>query len=66
MSATTLLKSSPPTVLSGRATNTGNATSSERPGTPETGATSVVLEGAVLESLVALVSISDRDSDANQ
>jgi hypothetical protein len=25
-----------------------------------------VLEGAVLESLVALVSISDRDSDANQ
>ncbi|KAM4860206.1 protocadherin-8 isoform 2-T2 [Thomomys bottae] len=34
-------------------------------GTPEAGATSVVPEGAARESLVALVSTSDRDSGAN-
>ncbi|XP_069882774.1 protocadherin-8 isoform X2 [Dipodomys merriami] len=34
-------------------------------GTPEAGATSLVPEGAARESLVALVSTSDRDSGAN-
>ncbi|XP_040123090.1 protocadherin-8 isoform X2 [Oryx dammah] len=41
------------------------ATSSTRPGTPEAGAISLVPEGAARESLVALVSTSDRDSGAN-
>ncbi|XP_036313620.1 protocadherin-8 isoform X2 [Pipistrellus kuhlii] len=35
------------------------------PGTPEAGAVSLVPEGAARESLVALVSTSDRDSGAN-
>ncbi|XP_048196765.1 protocadherin-8 isoform X2 [Perognathus longimembris pacificus] len=42
-----------------------DATSSSGPGTPEAGATSLVPEGAARESLVALVSTSDRDSGAN-
>ncbi|XP_037382815.1 protocadherin-8 isoform X2 [Talpa occidentalis] len=42
-----------------------DATSSTGSGTPETGAISVVPEGAARESLVALVSTSDRDSGAN-
>ncbi|XP_006837663.1 PREDICTED: protocadherin-8 isoform X2 [Chrysochloris asiatica] len=42
-----------------------DATSSGGSGTPETGATSLVPEGAARESLVALVSTSDRDSGAN-
>ncbi|XP_062959505.1 protocadherin-8 isoform X2 [Cynocephalus volans] len=42
-----------------------DATSSAGPGTPEAGATSLVPEGAARESLVALVSTSDRDSGAN-
>ncbi|XP_002713021.1 protocadherin-8 isoform X2 [Oryctolagus cuniculus] len=42
-----------------------DATSSAGPGTPEAGTTSVVPEGAARESLVALVSTSDRDSGAN-
>lgn len=41
------------------------ATSSTGPGTPEAGAVSLVREGAARESLVALVSTSDRDSGAN-
>ena len=41
------------------------ATSSTGPGTPEAGAISLVPEGAARESLVALVSTSDRDSGAN-
>ncbi|XP_069458267.1 protocadherin-8 isoform X2 [Ovis canadensis] len=41
------------------------ATSSTGPGTPEAGAVSLVPEGAARESLVALVSTSDRDSGAN-
>nr|XP_058132586.1 protocadherin-8 isoform X2 [Dasypus novemcinctus] len=41
------------------------ATSSAGPGAPEAGATSLVPEGAARESLVALVSTSDRDSGAN-
>uniref|UniRef100_M3XS44 Cadherin domain-containing protein n=1 Tax=Mustela putorius furo TaxID=9669 RepID=M3XS44_MUSPF len=41
-----------------------DATSPTRPGTPEAGAVSVP-EGAARESLVALVSTSDRDSGAN-
>ncbi|XP_043334205.1 protocadherin-8 isoform X2 [Cervus canadensis] len=41
------------------------ATSSAGPGTPEAGAVSLVPEGAARESLVALVSTSDRDSGAN-
>ncbi|XP_075419740.1 protocadherin-8 isoform X2 [Tenrec ecaudatus] len=40
-------------------------TSSAGSGTPEAGATSLVPEGAARESLVALVSTSDRDSGAN-
>ncbi|XP_008143754.2 protocadherin-8 isoform X2 [Eptesicus fuscus] len=40
-------------------------TSSTGPGTPEAGAISLVPEGAARESLVALVSTSDRDSGAN-
>lgn len=39
--------------------------SSVGPGTQEAGATSLVPEGAARESLVALVSTSDRDSGAN-
>ncbi|XP_006989603.1 protocadherin-8 isoform X2 [Peromyscus maniculatus bairdii] len=39
--------------------------SSAGPGTQEAGATSLVPEGAARESLVALVSTSDRDSGAN-
>ncbi|XP_045884140.1 protocadherin-8 isoform X2 [Meles meles] len=42
-----------------------DATSPTRPGTPEAGAVSLVPEGAARESLVALVSTSDRDSGAN-
>ncbi|XP_053419991.1 protocadherin-8 isoform X2 [Nycticebus coucang] len=42
-----------------------DATSSAGPGTSEAGATSLVPEGAARESLVALVSTSDRDSGAN-
>ncbi|XP_073899392.1 protocadherin-8 isoform X2 [Castor canadensis] len=42
-----------------------DATSSAEPGTPEADATSLVPEGAARESLVALVSTSDRDSGAN-
>ncbi|XP_037656227.1 protocadherin-8 isoform X2 [Choloepus didactylus] len=42
-----------------------DATSSAGPGAPEAGATSLVPEGAARESLVALVSTSDRDSGAN-
>ncbi|XP_036749680.1 protocadherin-8 isoform X2 [Manis pentadactyla] len=42
-----------------------DATSSTAPGTPEAGAISLVPEGATRESLVALVSTSDRDSGAN-
>ncbi|XP_053755013.1 protocadherin-8 isoform X2 [Panthera pardus] len=42
-----------------------DATSPTGPGTPETGAISLVPEGAARESLVALVSTSDRDSGAN-
>ncbi|XP_015339521.1 protocadherin-8 isoform X1 [Marmota marmota marmota] len=42
-----------------------DATSSAGPGTQEAGATSLVPEGAARESLVALVSTSDRDSGAN-
>ncbi|XP_004680172.1 PREDICTED: protocadherin-8 isoform X2 [Condylura cristata] len=42
-----------------------DATSSTGPGTPEAGAISVVPEGAARESLVALVSTTDRDSGAN-
>ncbi|XP_061026986.1 protocadherin-8 isoform X2 [Eubalaena glacialis] len=42
-----------------------DATSSSGPGTPEAGAISLVPEGAARESLVALVSTSDRDSGAN-
>ncbi|XP_047409675.1 protocadherin-8 isoform X2 [Sciurus carolinensis] len=42
-----------------------DATSSAGSGTQETGATSLVPEGAARESLVALVSTSDRDSGAN-
>ncbi|XP_057563741.1 protocadherin-8 isoform X2 [Hippopotamus amphibius kiboko] len=42
-----------------------DATSSGGPGTPETGAVSLVPEGAARESLVALVSTSDRDSGPN-
>ncbi|XP_029066164.1 protocadherin-8 isoform X2 [Monodon monoceros] len=42
-----------------------DATSSTGPGTPEAGAISLVPEGAARESLVALVSTSDRDSGAN-
>ncbi|XP_065758307.1 protocadherin-8 isoform X2 [Muntiacus reevesi] len=41
------------------------ATSSTGPGTPEASAVSLVPEGAARESLVALVSTSDRDSGAN-
>ncbi|KAM9674260.1 protocadherin-8 isoform 2-T2 [Dama dama] len=41
------------------------ATSSTGPGTPEAGAVSLVPEGVARESLVALVSTSDRDSGAN-
>ncbi|XP_022358303.1 LOW QUALITY PROTEIN: protocadherin-8-like [Enhydra lutris kenyoni] len=40
-------------------------TSPTRPGTPKAGAVSLVPEGAARESLVALVSTSDRDSGAN-
>ncbi|XP_072616758.1 protocadherin-8 isoform X1 [Vulpes vulpes] len=42
-----------------------DATSPTGPGTPEAGAVSLVPEGAARESLVALVSTSDRDSGAN-
>ncbi|XP_017367329.1 protocadherin-8 isoform X2 [Cebus imitator] len=42
-----------------------DASSSAGAGTPESGATSLVPEGAARESLVALVSTSDRDSGAN-
>ncbi|XP_055966058.1 protocadherin-8 isoform X2 [Sorex fumeus] len=42
-----------------------DAASSAGPGTPEAGAVSLVPEGAARESLVALVSTSDRDSGAN-
>ncbi|XP_035152851.2 protocadherin-8 isoform X2 [Callithrix jacchus] len=42
-----------------------DASSSAGAGTPEAGATSLVPEGAARESLVALVSTSDRDSGAN-
>ncbi|XP_049556990.1 protocadherin-8 isoform X2 [Orcinus orca] len=42
-----------------------DVTSSTGPGTPEAGAISLVPEGAARESLVALVSTSDRDSGAN-
>ncbi|CAK7289036.1 PCDH8 [Vulpes lagopus] len=42
-----------------------DATSPTRPGTPEAGAVSLVPEAAARESLVALVSTSDRDSGAN-
>ncbi|XP_077011951.1 protocadherin-8 isoform X2 [Tamandua tetradactyla] len=42
-----------------------DATSSAEPGAPEVAATSLVPEGAARESLVALVSTSDRDSGAN-
>ncbi|KAF6376588.1 protocadherin 8 [Rhinolophus ferrumequinum] len=42
-----------------------DATSATGPGTPEAGAISLVPEGAARESLVALVSTSDRDSGAN-
>ncbi|XP_014710346.1 protocadherin-8 isoform X2 [Equus asinus] len=42
-----------------------DATSTTGPGTPEAGAISLVPEGAARESLVALVSTSDRDSGAN-
>ncbi|XP_042813394.1 protocadherin-8 isoform X2 [Panthera tigris] len=42
-----------------------DATSPTGPGTPEAGAISLVPEGAARESLVALVSTSDRDSGAN-
>ncbi|XP_047576031.1 protocadherin-8 isoform X2 [Lutra lutra] len=42
-----------------------DATSPTRPGMPEAGAVSLVPEGAARESLVALVSTSDRDSGAN-
>uniref|UniRef100_U3C3J7 Protocadherin-8 n=1 Tax=Callithrix jacchus TaxID=9483 RepID=U3C3J7_CALJA len=42
-----------------------DASSSVGAGTPEAGATSLVPEGAARESLVALVSTSDRDSGAN-
>lgn len=42
-----------------------DATSSAGPGTPEARVTSLVPEGAARESLVALVSTSDRDSGAN-
>ncbi|XP_045422707.1 protocadherin-8 isoform X2 [Lemur catta] len=42
-----------------------DAASSAGPGTPEADATSLVPEGAARESLVALVSTSDRDSGAN-
>ncbi|XP_040846972.1 protocadherin-8 isoform X2 [Ochotona curzoniae] len=42
-----------------------DATSPAGPGTPEAGTTSLVPEGAARESLVALVSTSDKDSGAN-
>nr|XP_030857341.2 protocadherin-8 isoform X2 [Gorilla gorilla gorilla] len=42
-----------------------DASSPAGAGTPEAGATSLVPEGAARESLVALVSTSDRDSGAN-
>ncbi|XP_015428063.1 PREDICTED: protocadherin-8 [Myotis davidii] len=42
-----------------------DTTSSTGPGTPEASAISLVPEGAARESLVALVSTSDRDSGAN-
>ncbi|XP_054974409.1 protocadherin-8 isoform X2 [Sorex araneus] len=42
-----------------------DAASSAGPGTSEAGAVSLVPEGAARESLVALVSTSDRDSGAN-
>ncbi|XP_006083551.1 protocadherin-8 isoform X2 [Myotis lucifugus] len=42
-----------------------DTTSSTGPGTPEASAVSLVPEGAARESLVALVSTSDRDSGAN-
>ncbi|XP_040304528.1 protocadherin-8 isoform X2 [Herpailurus yagouaroundi] len=42
-----------------------DATSPTGPGAPEAGAISLVPEGAARESLVALVSTSDRDSGAN-
>nr|XP_023477434.1 protocadherin-8 isoform X2 [Equus caballus] len=42
-----------------------DATSTTGPGTPEASAISLVPEGAARESLVALVSTSDRDSGAN-
>lgn len=42
-----------------------DAASSAGPGTPEAGAVSLVPEGAARESLVALVSTSDKDSGAN-
>ncbi|XP_051016842.1 protocadherin-8 isoform X2 [Acomys russatus] len=42
-----------------------DAASSAGPGTQEAGVTSLVPEGAARESLVALVSTSDRDSGAN-
>ncbi|XP_027963208.1 protocadherin-8 isoform X2 [Eumetopias jubatus] len=42
-----------------------DATSPTGPGTPEAGTVSLVPEGAARESLVALVSTSDRDSGAN-
>ncbi|XP_058403680.1 protocadherin-8 isoform X2 [Diceros bicornis minor] len=42
-----------------------DAASSTGPGTPEASAISLVPEGAARESLVALVSTSDRDSGAN-
>ncbi|CAK6442833.1 unnamed protein product [Pipistrellus nathusii] len=44
---------------------TVTTSSSTGPGTPEAGAVSLVPEGAARESLVALVSTSDRDSGAN-
>ncbi|XP_032351924.1 protocadherin-8 isoform X2 [Camelus ferus] len=49
----------------GAALGGADATSSTGPGTPEAGAISLVPEGAARESLVALVSTSDRDSGAN-
>ncbi|XP_004577502.2 protocadherin-8 isoform X2 [Ochotona princeps] len=42
-----------------------DATSPAGPGTPDAGTTSLVPEGAARESLVALVSTSDKDSGAN-
>lgn len=43
----------------------GGGHPSTGPGTPEAGFASLVPEGAARESLVALVSTSDRDSGAN-